>query len=111
MMRRSVPCLWVFCLLACAGCQDEGPKLHQVRGIERVNNQPAERVVVSFRHIDSAVKGNAAHPCAVTDATGKFQISTNRDGDGAVEGDYLASFTWPSNPDPDLATDLLGGSY
>jgi len=82
-----------------------------VRGKVRVNGQPAERVVVSFFHTDPAVAGNAAHPCTVTDASGAFEISTNRDGDGAVAGEYLVGFTWPSNPDPDLAKDLFQGSY
>jgi hypothetical protein len=93
------------------GCAESGPKLSSVRGTVRVNGQPAERVVVSFRHTDPAVTGNAAHPCTVTDANGAFTMSTNRDGDGAVPGEYVASFTWPSNPDPDLARDLLGGAY
>jgi hypothetical protein len=97
--------------VAVAGCSKDGAGLHPVRGSVRVNGQPAERVVVSFHHIDPSVKGNAAHPCTVTDATGAFQMSTNKDGDGAVEGEYLVTFVWWSHPDPDLAKDLLGGVY
>ena len=38
-------------------------------------------------------------------------MSTNTNGDGAVEGEYLVAFTWQSDPDPERAKDLLGGSY
>jgi hypothetical protein len=103
--------LLLLALAGLTGCAESGPTLHSVRGAVRINGQPAERVVVSFRHTDPAVTGNAAHPCTVTDASGAFSISTNRDGDGAVPGEYLVSFTWQSNPDPDLARDLLAGSY
>jgi hypothetical protein len=98
-------------LAAIVGCGSSGPNLQAVRGTVHVNGQPAERVVVSFFHTDPAVTGNAAHPCTVTDANGAFQMSTDRDGDGAVPGEYLVAFTWPSNPDPDLARDLFNGSY
>lgn len=98
-------------LVALAGCGKGGPALQPVRGTVLVNGQPAERVAVSFQHADPSVKGNAAHPCAVTDATGAFRLSTNKDGDGAVEGEYVVTFTWWSDPDPDRARDLLAGSY
>ena len=94
-----------------AGCGREGPALYPVRGTVHVNGRPAERVVVSFQHTDPAVKGNAAHPCAVTDETGGFKLATNKDGDGAVEGEYLVTFTWQSDPDPDRARDLFSGTY
>lgn len=98
-------------LLALAGCGKEDTKLHPVRGTVRVNGQPAERVTVAFHHTDPSVKGNAAHPCTVTDEAGAFLMSTSRDGDGAVEGEYLVTFTWQSDPDPDRAKDLFNGAY
>jgi hypothetical protein len=77
----------------------------------RINGQPAERVAVGFHHTDPTMKGNAAHPCAVTDANGQFTMSTNADGDGAASGEYLVTFIWWSDPDPDKAKDLLAGAY
>lgn len=98
-------------LLAASGCGKSGPVLVPVAGTVRVNGRPAERVAVAFHHADPAVKGNAAHPCAVTDEFGNFKLSTDTTGDGAVAGDYLVTFTWWSDPDPDRAKDLLGGAY
>jgi hypothetical protein len=98
-------------LLGLAGCGNEGPVLHPVRGKVLVNGRPAERVVVAFYHSDPTVKGNAAHPCTVTNEAGEFQMSTNTDGDGAVEGEYIVTFIWWSDPDPDRAKDLLSSKY
>jgi len=101
----------VLVLVPLAGCGKEGPALRPMRGTVRVNGRPAERVAVSFFHTDPSVKGNAAHPCAATDENGIFKLSTNADGDGAVEGEYTVTFTWQSDPDPERARDLFGGAY
>lgn len=99
-------------LAALSGCGGrDGPPLFPVSGVVRVNGQPAERVTVNFHRTDAAVKGNAAHPNGVTDANGRFQMSTDRDGDGAAEGEYVVTFTWQSDSDPDRAGDLFGGKY
>lgn len=97
---------------ALAGCGGRGgPSLFPVSGVVRVNGQPAERVTVNFQRTDPAATGNAAHPSAVTDASGRFQMSTERDGDGAAEGEYVVAFTWQSDPDSERATDLFTGRY
>lgn len=103
--------LLLLILLECAGCGAKKPALTQVRGVVRINGQPAERVAVGFHHTDPSMKGNAAHPCAVTDANGQFSMSTNADGDGATTGEYRVTFIWWSDPDPDKAKDLLAGVY
>ncbi len=103
--------LLLLALILSIGCGPKGPALTQVRGVVRINGQPAERVAVGFHHIDPTMKGNAAHPCAVTDANGQFSMSTNADGDGAAAGEYLVTFIWWSDPDPDKAKDLLAGAY
>src|SRR5262245_49763628 len=107
-VRLLPPCALLVML---AGCGRDGPALQPVRGTVRVNGRPAERVAVSFHHASAAVKGNAAHPCGVTDAVGAFQLSTDRESDGAVAGEYVVTFTWWSDPDPDRAKDLLKGAY
>lgn len=101
----------VLLALACTGCGRGAPTLHSVRGSILVNGKPAERVVVSFLNVNREVKGNTAHPCAVTDANGKFLLSTESDSDGAAVGEYHVTFIWWSDPDPDKARDLLGGVY
>lgn len=109
-MMVRIPLL-LLTLLLLGGCGKSGPKLTPVHGTVHVNGRPAERVAVGFHHTDASLKGNAAHPCSVTDANGQFSMSTNTDGDGATAGEYLVTFTWWSDPDPDKAKDLLNGVY
>lgn len=97
--------------LGLLGCGQSGPALQKVRGTVLVNGQPAERVAVSLLNLDAGAKGNAAHPCAVTNGKGEFELSTEKDGDGAVAGEYYVGFVWWSDPDPDKAKDLLQGVY
>jgi hypothetical protein len=113
MIRRTLFAVPVFlALVALAGCSgDQGPPLYQTTGVVRINGQPAERVTVNFQRTDAAVGGNAAHPGAVTDASGQFRMSTNKEGDGAAEGEYVVTFTWQSDPDSEKAKDLFGGKY
>jgi hypothetical protein len=111
-LRRvsGVPVL--IALVALAGCGGrDGPPLHPVSGVVRVNGQPAERVTVNFHRTDQAVTGNAAHPNAITDADGRFRMSTDREGDGAAAGEYVVTFTWQSDPDSERAKDLFAGKY
>jgi hypothetical protein len=98
--------------LACGGCGDAGDGLEKypVRGRVLVNGQPAEMMAVTFHNTDPAAPGNAARPVAVTDAEGRFELSTNADRDGAVPGEYRVTFFWASENGPS-AYDRLGGRF
>lgn len=92
------------------GCGHQGDGLvkHQFGGEVRINGVPRKGVVVALRHTDPTVKGNAAEPVARTDDHGEFSISTNGTGDGAVEGEYIVTFSWISR---DGSKDFLSRKY
>lgn len=98
--------------LACSACGGEGDGLTKfpVHGSVQVNGQPAEGMVVTFQSTTDATGKNAARPVGVTDADGRFELSTNGDKDGAVEGEYAATFFWPSGKGP-MPTDRLKGRF
>jgi hypothetical protein len=86
-----------------AGCgaQDEGPKTYPVSGTVTLKGQPAEGVTVSFIP-DSG--GQSA--VGVTDASGKYQLTTRKKDDGAVPGRYkvtLAKYEGKNTPVTDAS--------
>lgn len=93
-------------LSGCSGGDGDGLKKHPVRGSVRINGKPAPRVVVRFNNLDDKVAGNAALPVGMTDEQGRYELSTNADKDGAVEGEYAVTFFWPSDTGA-MPTDLL----
>ena len=101
----------VVALVLATGCGSREPAKHPVSGVVLVNGKPAARVTVSLEHTSPAVRGNARHPVAVTDEAGRFTLSTDGHGDGAVAGDYVVTFAWLSAQDPFAAYDRLGGAF
>ncbi|WP_422929840.1 hypothetical protein [Singulisphaera sp. PoT] len=99
-------------LLSVAGCGEEsdGLEKYPVRGSVLVNGKPAEMMAVTFHNSDANAPGNASRPVAVTDAEGRFTLSTNADKDGAIPGEYLVTFFWSSENGPS-AYDRLGGRF
>ncbi len=95
-------------LVGC-GASMEGPQKYPVSGTVLINGQPREQVAVQFHHLDDSVSGNLRFPTAVTDTSGRFELSSTGDRDGAVAGDYVVTFAWLSSADID-ARDLLGGA-
>jgi hypothetical protein len=93
-----------------SGCgkQETGPEKFQVTGVVSVNGQPAERVAVTLHHPDESLAANLRYPTGVTDADGRFTLSSQADNDGAVEGEYRVTFTWLSSSGLD-AFDMFGG--
>jgi hypothetical protein len=106
-------CPAFLCLLTVAGCGsgkiDDGLVKHQVKGSVYVNGTPTGGIAVVFNHTDTSVKGNAAKPVAVTDASGQFALSTNGPQDGAVAGEYIVTFFWPRGGTS--SQDFLKGRY
>lgn len=104
-------------LLACivfpAGCgrqPADGLEKFPVQGLVQVDGQPAAGVVVRFFKDGKPGTTNADTPLGVTDADGRFELSTNGDGDGAVAGNYRVTFTWKSGNSP-ASEDQLKGRY
>ena len=112
MHRFEVHCLWTMfalTLLAVAGCGPSGPVKHKVTGTVLVNDKPASGISVCLRHTSDSVKGKARMPVAVTDENGVYVLSSDGDGDGAVEGEYVVTFVWMDSKNPDI--DRFEGKY
>lgn len=107
---RAWPIALLMVLASGCGGEDDGLEKYPVRGRVLVNGQPAEMMAVTFNNTDPKAPGNAARPVAVTDSEGRFALSTNADKDGAVAGEYLATFFWASENGPS-AYDRLGGRF
>lgn len=105
-----IPPLLAAALAPGCGAEVDGLEKYPVRGSVTVNGEPAEMMVVTFHNVDPAAPGNAARPVAATDAEGKFALSTNGDKDGAVAGEYIATFFWSSENSIN-AFDRLDGRF
>ena len=100
-------------LLMATGCAqkiDDGLTKFPVTGTVLINGKPQEGVRVRFFRDGKPGRTNADTPAAVTDSEGRFAISTNGDGDGAVAGTYKVTFFWKHGNAPGTP-DLLGGRY
>lgn len=98
-----LPPIFATLVLALSGCSrgvDDGLTKYPVHGQVLINGDPAEGVAVNFNNTDPKVPGNAARPVAVTDPDGRYTLSTNAEKDGAVEGEYVVTFFWPSDDGP-----------
>jgi hypothetical protein len=105
--------LWVAAASSCS--HERRPALNPVRGTVMVQNKPAEKAVVVLRPVSNGpLKGPLPH--AEVGPDGSFRISTYKDADGAPEGEYIVTITWPeSRKDPttgdDISEDRLQGRY
>lgn len=99
----------VFASPGCGDGEDDGLEKYPVRGTVLVNGEPAGLMAVTFNKTDGGA-GNEARPVAVTDAKGRYVLSTNADKDGAVVGEYAVTFYWSSENGPS-AYDRLGGRF
>lgn len=98
--------------LMVSGCGgvDDGLTKFPVQGTVLVGGAPQKGVRVRYFRDGKVGTTNADTPSAVTDAEGRFQLSTNGDGDGAVAGTYKVTFFWKESNAPGTP-DLLGGKY
>jgi len=105
--------LWVVAASSCS--HERRPALNPVRGTVTVQNKPAEKAIVVLRPVLSGpLKGPLPH--AEVGPDGSFRISTYKEADGAPEGEYIVTITWPeSRKDPetgdDVSDDRLQGRY
>lgn len=106
------------CFLGCllAGCSASG--LNSVTGEIFVDGNPAEGALVIFHPLNSEAKFESGYPRGITDAQGRFQLSTEGTNDGAPEGNYAVIVIWHAGSPADeereeTATppDRLQGKY
>ena len=87
--RIALAALLIVCA-ACVGCK--GSRLEglvDAEGVVTLNGTPVEGATVIFAPKSYGEKSGSA--TAVTDASGKFKLTTSQPGDGAYPGDYLIS--------------------
>jgi hypothetical protein len=98
-LGRVCVLLGVFGFLAgCGGGASDAPAVVPVKGVVNYQGKPVPNVAVSF----IPEKGLLA--TGTTDADGKFELTTNKPGDGAVVGTYKVAI----NFSPELPEEAMG---
>jgi hypothetical protein len=92
---RARTALVALALLAAACGGPDGPRPYPVRGVLRVNGEPAGGALVAF--YCTTPFGKTIVPSAVTDEDGSFNLTTYKPRDGAPAGDYEVTVTWPES--------------
>lgn len=87
--------LFAACLLPLAGCSSKGYKLAPVSGTVTSNGEPVPKLSVVFSP-EPIGENNSVGPysAGVTDAAGKFTLTTRYDDDGAVVGQHRVAFEY-----------------
>ena len=81
-----------------SGCGGDGPRLYPVKGVVRINGEPAKDVNVVFTPVAPPEGLDAPlSPAAVTGKDGSFRLMSFKPGDGAPAGDYLVTVIYPMN--------------
>ena len=106
---------WLVSVLAVLGvangCGGPTVKRYPISGTVSVDGKPAERVMVQLTSTATSTGfNNDAYPSGYTDIAGKFVIGKEQGALGAVEGEYIVTFTWISGPELE-AYDKLKGAY
>ena len=97
MRRSSVCCLAALTCLFCLtslGCGSGNPATAKVTGTVTVDGQPIQGAVVVFH----PATGRAA--TGVTDAAGKFALTTFEGQDGALPGEHKVAISKPPENEP-----------
>lgn len=107
---------------AAAGCTGQGAAgrvpVHPVAGRVEVSDRPAGNAHIAFHAIDRERAGGTC-PVAISKSDGTFALMTYAADDGAPEGEYVVTVTWPNDsmpldececPEPSRH-DRLGGLY
>jgi hypothetical protein len=83
-------------LMVIAGC-GQGVKKYKVTGQVFVNGEPAGGMMIRFLSSNETLSGQDKQPVAVSGPDGRFELSSFGGNDGAVDGDYVVTFFWPTN--------------
>ncbi|MFO0864717.1 MAG: hypothetical protein U0744_08715 [Gemmataceae bacterium] len=96
---------WVACALL-SGCSDGKHATVQVKGqvVSGKDKKPAAGAAVIF-HPAKTEPGDSHKPIGITDESGRYSLTTYREGDGAPEGEYVVTVRWPMAKKSPLDTD------
>lgn len=82
-------------MLSAIGCGETSTDIpvHPARGTATYRNKPLAGAIVSL-HPKGEVAAADARPSATVQPDGTFELTTFRSGDGAPEGEYVATLHW-----------------
>jgi hypothetical protein len=112
-------CLWaVVCLVLITGCSGGGEfSTAKVRGTVTSQGQPVAGAVVSFTPQAAAGGSGGKGATGITDADGRFVLTTYVAGDGAVVGKHYVAVSsedanqpLPGKSPPELVLEVQSGS-
>ncbi len=93
-MRRDTMALMIAFLACVAGCSHNSDKaVYPVRGRVLYRGQPVANAQVTF-HPVGHVKRETIRAIGKVDDRGYFALTSFKDGDGAVPGDYQVTVVW-----------------
>ena len=100
-LQTATVLLTAMLMSGCGEAPGDAPKteLHPVMGIVSVDGKPAKGVHVVLHPVNNSSPA-AVTPNGVTDETGVFKVTTYAVADGAPEGKYRLSFSWPEATAP-----------
>ena len=104
-LRRGTALVALISLSALIGCSSGGPTTYPVSGKVMLDGQPLEGAAVMLKPVDGGSNGYG-----VAGADGSFDVTTYRQGDGAVPGKHqiIVSLEKIVQPD-DLKTEAVAG--
>lgn len=104
--------------MAIAGCGDGKIGRYAVNGSVNVDGKPAAGVMVIFCPVSGSEELKKMRPFGITEADGKFQLTSVQKADGAPAGQYKVLMQWPAQsrePSRDggvqMGPDRLQGRY
>lgn len=109
-----VPALLLTSLFGLIGCGEDPSRMPRVpvSGRVTIDGQPAAEATVVFLKVGGLADPNADAPRGVTDAEGRYQLSTYDENDGAPQGDYQVGVsTAPNTEGLVQRVDPLKGRY
>lgn len=88
-------------LTGLCGCHESqsSPSAFRVKGRLFVDDQLAAKACIAFCPVDKT-KSQGRCPVAITQQDGSFELTTYAMKDGAPEGDYRVTVTWPDESMP-----------
>jgi hypothetical protein len=105
-------------LLATAGCGDGKIRRYPINGSVNVDGKPTAGVMVIFCPVGGSEELQKMRPFGITEADGKFQLTSVQRADGAPLGQYKVLMNWPEQsrgPSRDgiqeMGPDRLQGRY
>jgi hypothetical protein len=99
-VSRLVCALSAVSVLGITGCGDGKIKRFPVTCTVNVDGKPAAGAMVIFCPVDGPPELMRQRPAGITDASGKFQLTTLGTNDGVPAGKYKVLVQWPSgNPE------------